>query len=140
MSEATKGNNAHEQRESVMAGVNLVKMERGIRGKGNKGTKVQFEGIDETAPRPDNPLEVAMNLVKGEAQEFWERFVHGFNELAYEAVADPIAEFINPAWDDDKKKNFRLSVNAMAKVLGKDKDEVAKAIAEQINAAEEVTA
>lgn len=109
-----------------MPTVELVKMERGLRGKGNEGKKVKYEGISEAAPRPDNPVDSAMQLVANDLQAFWDRFVLGFNEFAYEALADPIAKYINPEWDADKVKNFRLTVNAMSKLTARDKDDVAE--------------
>jgi len=110
----------------TMPNVELIPMERGLRGKGNEGKKVTYQGISETAPRPDNPMDAALSLVQGDLQNFWERFVLGYNEYSYEALADPIAKYLNPEWDADKTKNFRLTVNAMSKLTGKDKDEVAE--------------
>jgi hypothetical protein len=127
--EANKG---HEGAET-MPNVELVPMERGLRGKGNEGKKITYQGISETAPRPDNPLDAALQLVTGDMQAFWDRYVVGFNECAYEALADPIAKYLDDSWDDDKKKNFRLTVNAMSKFLGKDKDEVAEIMIKQGN-------
>lgn len=118
--------------ENIMAGVVLVKMERGLRGKGNEGKKITYEGISEAEPRPDSPVDAAMQLVANDAQAFWDRFVLGYNEYAYEALADPIAKFINPEWDADKVKNFRITVNTMAKLMGKDKDEIAEALVAQL--------
>jgi hypothetical protein len=112
--------------ENTMPNVELIPMERGLRGKGNEGKKVTYQGISEAAPRPDNPMDAALSLVKGDLQEFWDRYVLGFNEYAYEALADPIAKYLVPEWDADKTKNFRLTVNAMSKLTGKDKDEVAE--------------
>ena len=114
-----------------MPNVELVTMERGLRGKGNEGKKISYQGISETAPRPDNPMDAALQLVNGDLQEFWNRYVLGYNEYSYEALADPIAKYLDDSWDDDKKKNFRLTVNAMSKFLGKDKDEVAEGLIKQ---------
>lgn len=111
--------------EKTMPAVELVEVERGLRGKGNEGKKVKFQAISETAARPDNPIEAALNLVESDLQEFWERFTLGYNEYAYNAVADPIAAFLDSSWDADKTKNFRMTVNAMAKLTGRDKEDVA---------------
>ncbi len=128
MSEREKANQGHNVGEgNKMPNVELIEMERGLRGKGNEGKKVKYKGISDTAARPDNPMDAAIQLVAGDLQEFWDRFVLGYNEFSYEALADPIAKYI-PAtgWDVDKIKNFRLTVNAMSKLTGKDKDEVAE--------------
>lgn len=112
--------------------VTLVKMERGLRGKGNKDKKVTFEGIDDSAARPDNPLDAALQLVQGDVQAFWDRFTLGYNEFAYDTIADPIAVFINSSWDADKVKNFRNSVNALSKLTGKDREDVAEELVKQM--------
>ena len=127
MNEARNGSNFATITEGqTMPSVELIPMERGLRGKGNEGKKVTYQGISETAPRPDNPMDAALSLVSGDLQNFWERFVLGYNEYSYEALADPIAKYLNPEWDADKTKNFRLTVNAMSKLTGKDKDDVAE--------------
>lgn len=113
------------QGEKTMPNVELVKATRGLRGKGNEGKKVEFDSISDAAPRPDNPMEAAMQLVGGDLQEFWNRFVLGYNEYSYEAVADPIAAFIDSSWDVDKVKNFRMTVNAMSKLTQRDKEDIA---------------
>ncbi len=135
--EATLETALSEELSSIIKGENMpavvfTEIERGIRGKGNEGKKVKFQAISESEPRPDNPMEAALNTVSGDLQAFWERFVLGFNEYAYEAVADPIAEYIDSSWDADKTKNFRMTVNAMAKLTGKEKGEVAQALLAQI--------
>jgi len=119
--------------DSKMPTVELVTAERGLRGKGNEGKKVQFQSISDTAPRPDNPLEAALQLVSGDLQDFWERFVLGYNEYSYNAVADPIAAFLDASWDADKTKNFRMTVNAMSKLTGRDKEEVASELLKAIS-------
>lgn len=117
----------------IMPNVEMVKATRGLRGKGNEGKKVEFDAISETSPRPDNPLDAALQLVKGDLQDFWDRFVLGFNEYSYNAVADPIAAFLDPTWDADKTKNFRMTCNAMAKLTGRDKEEVAAELLKAIS-------
>ncbi len=116
----------------MSAGLVYVETERGLRGKGNEGKKVKFQAISEAEPRPANVIDAALEAVNHDQQAFWESFVYGFNERAYEAVADPIAEFIDASWDADKTKNFRMSVNAMAKFLQKDKAEIAQALLAEI--------
>lgn len=120
----------------TMPNVEMLETERGLRGKGNEGKKVKFQAISETAARPDNPMDAALTLVGNDLQEFWDRFVLGYNEYAYNAVADPIAAFLDSSWDADKVKNFRNSVNAMAKFLGKDKEEIAQALLNEMGPTE----
>lgn len=40
--------------------------------------------------------------------------IAGFNSQAYVAASDPIAEFVNPAWEDERKKQFRIVVRNYA--------------------------
>ena len=116
-----------------MPNIEMVETERGLRGKGNEGKKVKFMAISETAARPDNPLDAALQSVNGDLQEFWDRYVAGYNEFAYSAVADPIAAFIDPSWDSDKQKQFRNAVNAIAKITQRDKEDVAADFLKQMN-------
>jgi hypothetical protein len=116
-----------------MPTVEMITATRGLRGKGNEGKKVEFQSISESAPRPDNPLDAALQLVKGDLQEFWDRYVLGYNEFSYNAVADPIAAFLDTSWDADKVKNFRMTCNAMAKLTGRDKEDVASELLKAIS-------
>jgi hypothetical protein len=40
----------------------------------------------------------------------------GFNDKQYTEASDPIAEFVNPAWPDDVKLQFRTVVRNLAKM------------------------
>jgi hypothetical protein len=44
--------------------------------------------------------------------------VDGFNENQYTAASDPIADFVNAAWADELKKNFRLAVRNYSNGVG----------------------
>lgn len=112
-------------RSRQMPTVEFVEVTAGLRGKGNKDKKVTYRAINEDTERPDNPMDAALELSNGDLAIFWKRFVNGYNEAMYTEVADPIAEFIDASWSDDIKKSFRTSVNALAKTLGMDKEDVA---------------
>jgi hypothetical protein len=43
--------------------------------------------------------------------------IDGFNSQAYGAASDPIAEFINPAWDEETQSRFRVTVRNYAAML-----------------------
>jgi hypothetical protein len=125
--------NQGQKEEKTMPTVELIKMTRGLRGKGNAGKKVEYMGIAE-GPRPENPVNVALELVKQDLQEFWDRFILGYNEFSFDAIADPIGAFIDPSWDAEKIKNFRGSVNFLSKTFGKDREEIAEGLIAQMKA------
>lgn len=122
----------------TVAGVTLKEATRGLRGKGNKDKTVTFLEIDDTLPRPTNVMDAVVAISseisrENFEQELWDRFVLGYNAKAYEAVADPLADYIDSSWDADKTKNFRATVNAMAKLTNRDKTEVAEELLKSIS-------
>jgi hypothetical protein len=42
------------------------------------------------------------------------------NEYLFKQVADPIAKYISPAWDEEMAKNFRAAVRSGSKFAGVD--------------------
>lgn len=141
-----------------MAGYTLVEMKQGRRGRGetpkpklekgaSKDEKAEFEktlaewtaqnqvtyqGVSESEPRPDNPMDAIIELSGQDLQVVWDCFVAGYNARAFELVSDPLADFIDSSWDADKAKNFRATVNAMAKLTSRDKVEVAEELLKAI--------
>lgn len=164
----TDANQSCEKVDKKMANVELVTMTRGKRGRQEtekpkledfktkdehkaavkawqQTNNVEYQGINDSAPRPDNPMDAAMELVKGDLQNFWDRYVKGFNEFAYEAVADPIARYLTNdvfyfmkddvrTFDEDKAKNFRIIVNTTAKMMDLDKEVVAEKLLADLSA------
>lgn len=51
--------------------------------------------------------------------------IGGFNDWAYNLQADEIREYLNPAWSDEIKANFRISVRNTAKMLDQSIEETA---------------
>lgn len=134
VSDGTMGNQAPIAEDRTMPNVDLIKMTRGLRGKGNKDKKVEYQGINDAAPRPDNVVDAILGLVDQDLQKLWDRFVIGYNEMSFEAIADPIAAYIDPTWDDEKVKAFRGTVNQFSKLMGKDKEEIAEKLLAEMNA------
>jgi len=132
--EVNNGVDNPQTEEKQTMSITLVKETRGVRGKGNKDKKVEFLAIPENAPRPENLINEILELVGQNQQDLWERFILGFNEYAYQAIADPIAAYIDSSWDDEKVKAFRGTVNQFAKLMGKDREEIAEKLLAEMNA------
>lgn len=43
--------------------------------------------------------------------------IDGYNAQAYTGASDPIKEFVNPAWDEDTQKQFRIAVKNYAAAM-----------------------
>ncbi len=88
------------------------------RGKGSQ--RIQYEAFDET--QPDTlPKDLAefMELSKVNDEKTIVSFlISGFNDAMYTAASDPIAEYVNPAWDPEVARQFRLVVRNYANATG----------------------
>jgi len=87
------------------------------RGKGS--IPIKWEAFDESLP-DTLPVSIAefMELTKvKEEKELLNYLIVGFNDDMYTQASDPIAEYVNDAWDKDTKAQFRLVVRNMAKAL-----------------------
>src|SRR5262245_17694142 len=77
------------------------------RGKGSQ--PIKWEAFDDSKPEtlPKTMKEFAeITGVKSEA-DILELVIDGFSANQYRTASDPIAEFVNPAWDADLKLKFR---------------------------------
>lgn len=124
--EAIKARSAEmEAREKVLNASRTGKGTRVSLGmtRGKNPVEVQFENWDET--QPDTlPVEFkecmdvleARGITDSRQQqlEMVRRFILGDNEILYTEASDPVAEFMEPNWSDDIKKNFRMVVKNYA--------------------------
>lgn len=88
------------------------------RGKGSLAIK--WEAFDESKPKtlPADIKEfMALTGIQDQAK-LLEFLIVGYNDSTYTAASDPIAEFVNPSWDDDTKAQFRLVVRNYSKATG----------------------
>lgn len=92
------------------------------RGKGS--LPIKWEAFDESKPDTlPNTLEEFISIVKATKDNLLEWAIVGYNDAQYTAASDPIAEHVNPVWDDDTKSQFRLVVRNYSKATGVSIDE-----------------
>lgn len=87
------------------------------RGKGS--IPIKWEAFDESQPDtlPVSFEEfMALTGVKAE-KDLVDFLVTGFNDSQYTAASDPIAEYVNPAWDKETQNQFRLVVRNLSKAM-----------------------
>ena len=86
------------------------------RGKATQNIKYEFfdESQPDTCPKTVEQF-VSITGIKGNS-ELCELLIVGFNDKQYTEASDPIAEFVNPAWPDDVKLQFRTVVRNLAKM------------------------
>lgn len=65
---------------------------------------------------------VSTTKVAGDA-ELTKLAIAGYNEKLYTEASDPIAEHVNPSWDDETKTRFRLVVRNYMVGVGSSLDE-----------------
>jgi hypothetical protein len=88
--------------------------------RGRNPVMIQYENWDES--QPDTlPLSLTefMDLRKiTEEKDIVKRLILGDNDILYSEASDPVAEFVEPYWEDDLKARFRVSVRNFAKDSG----------------------
>lgn len=92
------------------------------RGKGS--VPIKWEAFDESQPDtlPKSLAEFA-NIAKidpsSEAgkKKILDYLIVGYNDDTYTQASDPIAEFVNPTWSEDKQAQFRLVVRNFFKAM-----------------------
>lgn len=87
------------------------------RGKGS--IPIKWEAFDESL-QDTLPVSIAefMELTKvKEEKDLLGYLIVGFNDDMYTQASDPIAEFVNLAWDKDTQTQFRLVVRNLVKSL-----------------------
>lgn len=80
--------------------------------RGKNPTAISFEsfdlGLPDTLPKT---LSEFMNLFPNvQEPEIVSYIIDGYNDSSYTAASDPIAEYVDPSWDDEVKKQFRMVV------------------------------
>jgi hypothetical protein len=86
------------------------------RGKATQNIKYEFfdESQPDTCPKTVEQF-VSITGIKANS-ELCELLIVGYNDKQYTEASDPIAEFVNPAWPDDVKLQFRTVVRNLAKM------------------------
>ena len=88
--------------------------------RGKNPVEVVYEAFDESKPDTlPKSLSEFMDLTKVSDEPAIVGFlVDGYNSAQYTAASDPVAEFVNPAWDDDVQKQFRIVVRNYSQATG----------------------
>ena len=123
-----------DEENATRTGVGTRQFVGQTRGKG--ALVVKWEAFDESKPEtlPKSLKEFTeVSGIKSEA-DLLGFVIDGFNNSQYTAASDPIAEFVNPSWDDATKAQFRLVVRNMSKILGKSIEETATMVRSQMQA------
>lgn len=101
--------------------VNASRTGKGTRVKvgmtrGRNPQVISFEVFDESLP-DTNPTSLSefMDLTKTQDEKVIVSYlIDGYNAASYTTASDPVAEFVEPTWDDEVKKQFRLVVRNFA--------------------------
>jgi hypothetical protein len=112
---------AREKLEAEATAENAKRSGKGTRVKvgstrGKNPQPISFENFDEEQPDTlPKTLSEFMEITKvSDENVIVSYLVDGFNAQMYTAASDPIAEFVNPAWDEDTRKGFRIVVRNYA--------------------------
>lgn len=88
--------------------------------RGKNPQAVSFENFDDSLPEtlPKN-LSEFMDLFPGiDEPTIMSYVIDGFNSAMYTAASDPVAEYVDPTWDDGVQKAFRVVVRQYAANAG----------------------
>lgn len=100
------------------AGVGLRMFTGYTRGRATAAIKWEAFDTDKPDTLPTSPKQFAEVTGITDSAKILSFMIDGFNEYQYRQASDPIAEFVNPAWDDDTKLKFRTVVRNYATVTG----------------------
>lgn len=129
---ATEAKSASDVREAQVAefqkkadATNETRTGKGTRlrvgqTRGKNPQVINWEAFDESKPDTlPGTLSEFMELTKvSDEKAIVSYLVDGFNSQAYTAASDPIAEFVDPSWDEDVQRQFRLVVRNYANATG----------------------
>lgn len=83
------------------------------RTRGQNSQVISYEQFDKSQPDTlPSDLDTVMKLTgtSDDEKALVAMIIDGFNAQSYKAASDPIAQYLNPEWDDDVVKSFRLVV------------------------------
>lgn len=116
---------ARAKLEAAAKAENATRSGKGTRVKvgstrGKNPQAISFENFDESLPDTlPKTLSEFMDVAKVNDENLIVQYlIDGFNDAQYTAASDPVAEFVNPAWDLDVQKQFRLVVRNYANATG----------------------
>jgi len=88
--------------------------------RGKNPQVITWEAFDDSQPDTlPKTLSEFMDITKTQDEKAIVTFlIDGYNDAQYTAASDPIAEFVNPTWNDDVQRQFRLVVRNYANATG----------------------
>lgn len=132
MATAVTSVSATEAREKLVAerqkevdAINAKREGKGTRvrvgqTRGKNPQIIVWEAFDESLPKtlPESVPEF-LEMTKTEDEKLYLSYlIGGYNDAQYTAASDPIAEYVNPAWDDKAQAGFRVTVRQYAQNAG----------------------
>ena len=88
--------------------------------RGRNPQVISWEAFDESQPDTlPKTLSEFMEITKvSDETAIVQYLIDGYNDAAYTAASDPVAEFVDASWSDDVQKQFRLVVRNYANATG----------------------
>jgi hypothetical protein len=88
--------------------------------RGKNPQVITWEAFDESKPEtcPTTPAEFMSITGVKEDKALVALLIDGYNSAQYTAASDPIAEYVEPTWDEDLQKQFRLAVRNYSNATG----------------------
>lgn len=131
--EKDKAQKAADAVNATRSGIGTRQFVGATRGKGS--VVITFEQFDETKPEtlPKSLTEFSDVAKISDEKELVSLLIEGYNDKLYKDASDPLAEFVNPTWDDDVKLQFRLVARNYAKAMELPLDEVAAQMRDAFN-------
>jgi hypothetical protein len=88
--------------------------------RGKNPQVISWEAFDDSQPDTlPATLSEFMEITKTQDEKAIVSYlVDGYNDAQYTAASDPIAEFVNPAWNEDVQRQFRLVVRNYSNATG----------------------
>lgn len=115
--ERTEQEKALDAKNAEVTKVNEGRTGKGTRlrvgqTRGRNPQVITYEAFDESLPDTlPGSLSEFMDLTKVSDEKLIVSYlIDGFNSANYTAASDPVAEFINAAWSDERQKQFRIVV------------------------------
>lgn len=107
-----------EKANAERKGVGLRMFTGYTRGRSTSAIKWEAFDTDKPDTLPTSPKQFAEVTGITDSAKILTFMIEGYNLYQYRQASDPIAEFVNPAWDDDTKLKFRTVVRNYANVTG----------------------
>lgn len=114
----------------------LIEMQK--RTPGRYGQVVKFQGIpvnEDTGKPLETPADVLdsiLGLADNDQEKLWTIFVAGYNDFAFNEVADPLQPYYQDGWTSEQIAQFRQMVNAGVRFSGKSQVEIAEGLLNQM--------